>query len=258
MPTTFITTISFPPNLDRAELYLDQCPDGMDLKDYVFFSISLAIAEKGYDLIVIDNMSALGSHTEQAKFAIPLMQAINHVKRKFGITMLVLAHTPKRDASRPLSLNDLQGSASLRNLTDAVFAIGKSQKDPGMRYLKQLKPRSVELIYGEENVIVCDVTKDSNFLGLKFREYSREAEHLLSRTDEERAMLVEQVQQMKGDGQSIREIAEKVGASKSTVARILSPLSHVSHNGTSGTRGTPCTGCKKRPSVNHGLCLFCA
>jgi KaiC/GvpD/RAD55 family RecA-like ATPase len=248
---------------DRAELSLDKCPKGMDLKDYVFLSIEMAIVDHGYNFLIVDNISALGSHTEQAKFAIPLMQAINHVKRKHAVTVLTLAHTPKRDSSRPLLLNDLQGSASLRNLCDAVFAIGKSQKDAEVRYIKQLKPRSVDMVYGEDNVIVCHLSKDANFLGLEVQGYSAESEHLSIRTDDEKQELTAKVRRLHDSGKSLREIAIETGVAKSTVSRMVSRVSQYPEKEAVGQYGTPvsdelCAECKKHPALNHGVCVFCA
>lgn len=50
----------------------------------------------------------------------------------------------------------------LVNFCDSAFAIGESTKDKGTRYLKQIKARNTEIIYDSENVMVFEVTKDSN------------------------------------------------------------------------------------------------
>ena len=54
------------------------------------------------------------------------------------ISILVLAHTPKRSLDCPITSNDLAGSKRLYNFFDSVFTIGKSAQDGGLRYVKQL------------------------------------------------------------------------------------------------------------------------
>ena len=92
--------------------------------------------------------------------------------------MLVLAHSPKRDKSKPINDDDLSGSKVLMNFCDSSFAIGASSKDPSIRYIKQIKQRNTEHIYHSENVVVCCLEKKTNFLQLYFLEFGSEREHL--------------------------------------------------------------------------------
>ena len=55
------------------------------------------------------------------------------LKSKYGLSILVLAHTPKRDSGKPLGRNDLQGSKMIINFCDSAFAIGESAKNIGWR-----------------------------------------------------------------------------------------------------------------------------
>lgn len=79
--------------------------------------------------------------------------------------MLIACHTPKRDETD--YVNDLAGSKILANFADSIFAIGKSARDSGHRYLKEIKGRSAEKVYDTDNVAVFDLHKfESNcFLG---------------------------------------------------------------------------------------------
>ena len=47
------------------------------------------------------------------------------LKIKHNLTILLVAHTPKIDASRPLTVNSLHGSKMISNFVDNIFAIGK-------------------------------------------------------------------------------------------------------------------------------------
>ena len=93
------------------------------------------------------------------------MKYLKELKTKYGLSILALAHTPKRDASKPLTRNDLQGSKMLINFCDSSFAIGESAKEHGVRYLKQIKARNTEIVYHTGNVLLANVTKKGNFLG---------------------------------------------------------------------------------------------
>jgi hypothetical protein len=60
-------------------------------------------------VLIIDNLTYLRDETENARNALPLMKFLKELKSKHGLSILALAHTPKRDSSKPLGRNDLQG-----------------------------------------------------------------------------------------------------------------------------------------------------
>ncbi|MDR0661642.1 MAG: hypothetical protein LBG19_12845 [Prevotellaceae bacterium] len=142
---------------------------------------------------------------------------------RHGLSILVIAHTPKRDAARPLSNNDLQGSKMLSNFCDSAFAIGKSLKDKHLRYIKQVKQRMTAELYDGENVFVCELTKgeQENFIGFKFLEMGYEYEHLRQLDEiskEERNQLI---LKMHKERKSSRIIGEEIGLSHTAVQKIL-------------------------------------
>lgn len=100
------------------------------------------------------------------------------LKREFNLTMLLLEHTKKVDPCRPIHLNDLQVSKFKSNFADSVFSIGRSAKDVNYRYIKQLKCRSTEITYDEDNVMICEEVKEDSFLHFKSIGYGSESEHL--------------------------------------------------------------------------------
>ena len=53
--------------------------------------------------------------SEKAKDALPLMKHLKVLKNKYNLSILALAHTPKRDLTKPITRNDLQGSKMLIN-----------------------------------------------------------------------------------------------------------------------------------------------
>ncbi|HWZ36197.1 MAG TPA: AAA family ATPase, partial [Mucilaginibacter sp.] len=139
--------------------------------DYLNNAIENVLVSTRARILIIDNITCLRSGTEAAASAVSLMSKLQAIKHQYGLSILVLAHTPKRNPAKPISRNDLQGSKMLINFADSAFAIGESQTAAGIRYLKQIKQRSGNQIYGPENVCLCRVVKPYNFLHFEFEDY---------------------------------------------------------------------------------------
>ena len=106
------------------------------------------------------------------------MKELKYFKNKYNLSLLILAHTPKRDLSKPITRKDLQGSKMLINFCDSSFALGESSADKGVPYIKMIKARNTEIIYDSENVCVCNINKPSNFLQFEFLNFGSEIQHL--------------------------------------------------------------------------------
>jgi hypothetical protein len=179
------------------------------------------IISSGSKILIIDNLTYLRSETERAKDALPLMKHLKSLKTKYGLSILALAHTPKRDPSKPISRNDLQGSKMLMNFCDSAFAIGESYKDKKIRYLKQIKQRNTEELYGADNIGLFCISKPHNFLQYEFTGFGREWDHLRQQNDEDRTELKSKAAEMKAQGKSLREIGSQLGISYMKVDRLL-------------------------------------
>jgi AAA domain/Winged helix-turn-helix DNA-binding len=188
---------------------------------YLYVSLEEAIKRTGSKIVIIDNITYLKEETERARFALPLMKHLQGLKKKFGLSILCLAHTPKRDLSKPLTRNDLQGSKMLINFCDSAFAIGESNTDSQVRYFKQIKVRNCRHIYDSENVITCQVGKAFNFLSFEFLQFSREREHLKQQTDKDRTEMIQKVKEMAKNGISQREIAKELNISLGAVNKYV-------------------------------------
>ena len=189
--------------------------------DYMNHAIESAVVRTRANVLIIDNITSLRSGTERASDALPLMKHLQKLKSKLQISILVLAHTPKRNAARPITRNDLQGSKMLINFADSAFAIGKSCAEPNLHYLKQVKQRSTAEVYGENNVCLCRIAKPENFLHFEFLGHAPERSHLYRPTEGERKLLQAQVIELSKQGLSIRQIATQLGIGSSTVGRVV-------------------------------------
>jgi len=212
----------FDNNFIRVEINPEAIiPEGKTFEDYLNHSLERSITETGAKVLIIDNLTYLKNETEKAKDALPLMKHLKALKNKYGLSILALAHTPKRDLSKPITRNDLQGSKMLINFCDSSFSIGESNTDNSLRYIKQIKQRNTEQIYDAENVCVCQINKPNNFLLFEFVNFGKEREHLKQHTEKEKENLNKKVSELKEQGRSLREIGAELGISHMKVSRIL-------------------------------------
>ncbi|GAB3950104.1 AAA family ATPase [Spirosoma harenae] len=214
-------------NLNRCEIHPDATmPVGYSsFEDYLVKSIEQAIEHTGTKVVIVDNLTYLGSDMETSKAAAPLMKQLKALKTKYDLSLLVLAHTPKRDASRPLSQNDVQGSSRLIQFCDSSFGIGASTQASDLKYLKQVKARNVAIEYDADNVIVCQIIKRNSFLQFERVSNAAEFEHLKTTQLVDKAAKKEyesaQVRELTSQGKKQREIAKEMGISLSKVNRHL-------------------------------------
>lgn len=213
---------SFDDNFIRVEINPDaELLENKSFEDCLNDSLEQLIIDTGAKILIIDNITYLKNDNEKAKDALPLMKYLKALKSKYGLSILALAHTPKRDLSKPITRNDLQGSKMLMNFCDSSFSIGESNIDKSLRYIKQIKQRNTEQIYDAENVCVCQIDKPLNFLMFEFLNYGREYEHLKQHSEKDKANLNEKVNELNQQGHSLREIGDKLGISHMKVSRIL-------------------------------------
>jgi len=214
---------AFKEDFYRAELNPDsELPSGFEgFDEYLNYALERAIVQTKAKVIIIDNLTYLRSETERAKDALPLMKHLKSLKNKYGLSILALAHTPKRDVGQPINKNDLQGSKMLMNFCDSAFTVGESQADKSLRYLKQIKQRNTGEVYGTDNVCLCQIAKPYNFLQYEFVGYGREWDHLKRPKESESDHLMAEAVELKQQGLSLREIGRKLGLQHQKVDRLI-------------------------------------
>ncbi len=220
---SFTNHCQFDEKLIRAEIDPEADIDHgfRDFEEYLHHSLEKEIVRSGAKVLIIDNLTYLKNETERAKDALPLMKYLKAVKNRYGLSILALAHTPKRDYSKPITRNDLQGSKMLINFCDSSFAIGESCKENGLRYLKQIKVRNAALQFDAENVILCQIQKPENFLHFEITGYGSESEHLRDTSDRNREGLIVEAKNLANAGKPQRHIARELGISVGAVNKYL-------------------------------------
>jgi RecA-family ATPase len=198
-----------------------ELPEHQPFEDYLNESLEKTIIQTGAKILIIDNLTYLKNETEKAKDALPLMKHLKALKSKYRLSILALAHTPKRDLTKPITRNDLSGSKMLINFIDSSFCLGESHSDKHLRYIKQIKERHTEKIYDSENVIVCQVHKPFNFLQFEFVGFGTEREHLKELTEKDRETNISKAKELSQQNKSQRTIAAELGISLGAVNKYL-------------------------------------
>ena len=90
--------------------------------------------------------------------------------------------------------------------------------------IKQIKSRNAKYLYDKDNVLLCRIIKDSNFLRFEFLGEALEIDHLESPDPMSKEKLVEFIKREYPKGRSARSIAGSSGYSHTTVNRVISDL----------------------------------
>ena len=209
----------FPDKLYRVTINPDLLGAlSVPFEEAVMSSIEDAAVSTDTKVLVIDNISILCMQTEKGEDAATLVRRLRELRAKHGFSILIIAHTPKRNLCNPITQNDLAGSKKLFNFIDSCFAVGKSVAGSNIRYVKQIKVRNSEERHGSDNVQVYSIDKVGPLLCFVYLENSPESLHLRKADKEE---LDGEVLRLSSEGKSMREIASMTGKSKSSVHRII-------------------------------------
>lgn len=134
------------------------------------------------------------------------------LKKTYDLTMVVIAHTPKRDSGLPLTQNDLAGSSKLMSFFDSGIVIGLSARDKNLRYVKQVKYRAGEKEYDYDNLILYETVKKHGYTHFAYRGHGVKADHIKAPSFSEDLDEI-----LQANGKSVREIAPLLDISSSKV-----------------------------------------
>lgn len=213
--TDYFLRAQFNPDMEMAG-------DNSSYDECIIAGLEYKIKQTKATVLIIDNISCLRGGTENAAVALKLIKKLKALKTDHNLSILVLAHTPKRrNPASALSADDLHGSKLLINLADSAFAIGTSSANQHLRYLKQIKQRSTAQVYGEDNVCLCRITKPHNFLQFEFEGNSHERLHLRSSKMLNRELLTQKVAELSANDLSQRQISQELHISLGLVNKLM-------------------------------------
>lgn len=192
--------------------------------------IKREVREYDIDVVILDSLTALKRSYYGSTELLPIMRRLRRLIADCDISVLVLADVPRSDRPRALTLKCLGGLRLAANIADSIFAIGHSGQGTDERYLKHLRSRSTDIIFDSTHLPTFMMCKDERaFLGLEFIQYENEPSLMADILIEaENDLTVRIYREIKEKGRSVRDVAEEVGKSKSTVHRLyklLVPLS---------------------------------
>ena len=211
-------------NFIRVEINEDAMAPKGNFSQFICDAIEVVMLRTGARVGIIDNISYLNDELEKSKAAAPLIKQLKTMKKKNGFSFLILAHTPKRLCTRPITKNDLSGSKMIMNLIDSAFAIGESRQDTSLHYIKQIKSRNARYVFDKDNVLMCRIIKDSNFLRFEFCGEEMEIDHLENPDPMPKDKIIDIIKRDYPKGRSARSIAERVGYSHTTINKIIAEL----------------------------------
>lgn len=211
---------SFPSTLIRSEFAQCNMPDSLEK---IVECIEMEVVSHRCKIVIIDNITWICNRAESGDLAGELMQLLINMKRRWGLSILCLAHTPKRAMTASITQNSLAGSKRIANFMDSIFAIGIDRTNlPSGRYVKQIKVRSSDLRYGDDNVIRCEIEKVGGMLQLTEIGSGHERDMLIGTTDSDVGEdLREQIMELIGQGMSQTAVARQFSISQTKVSRIV-------------------------------------
>ena len=209
----------------EVDLTADVPEEYGSLAAYLGDAIEQTVQDTGAKVLIVDNISCLKRKYGSLREALPLMDALNRMKRRYGMSILVLAHTARRSTNRPIDIADMPGANVLSNYADNVFAVGTSRMYSRARYIKQINPRSTERIFSDAAVptfFLENVSRD--FLGFRFLWFAAEREQMAACRDRNDWETIYRVRRLSDNGMSVRDIASTLNRSKSAIHRLLGML----------------------------------
>lgn len=195
--------------------------EGDDIEKHILSEIENAVLTFKLEFLVIDNISALISQSaSDPNVALRVMASLKRLRIKYGLTLLVLAHTTKQyNKTKTIEMEDMGGAAALQNFAPTIFAIGRNANDDGELYIKQVKGRN-GCMFGKDNVIRCEIHKrQGNFLCFDYRGQARESDMLADflAVDSQDHLIQAAIDHQNRTGDGLRSTAKAIGWAQSYV-----------------------------------------
>ena len=171
----YATALPFiPDTYMRAKPDISDLEDGDIFQDVKNFIVSLQADKNAPKFIIIDNITNGFGSIMNARKMTKLIFEFKKLKEKYSLTILLIAHCPKRKKWTPLEKDDLGGTSDLMKFIDSSFAIGQSRCGKKFKYIKQIKTREDKGLVDVMSVML----ESEPFLHYKYLGYNGEYGHL--------------------------------------------------------------------------------
>ena len=104
--------------------------------------------------IIVDHVSSPLFKTSQIK---TFICELNNIKERYGLTILLISNCLKKKKTKPIDIDDLGTSKALISFVDSAFVIATSDAGEMIKFIKQLKTRSIETL---KDVMAVRITQD--------------------------------------------------------------------------------------------------
>ena len=219
----------FSDNLFRANLSIDFALDNNGRVERFFKKLE-ELSKKGVKIFILDNITSLVDKIENGDVVLDFMRRLKQLKEKYGLSILIVAHTTKKRDSTPLTQDNLAGSKKLMNFVDSAFAIGKSLIETDVKYIKQLKVRYGKFTNDEDNVLLCKIVKEDNFPHFVECGYAVEKDLLNTKksiANEGKRELMHAAYVLHTQGVSNRKIGRELGVSDKTIGKWIGQYENI-------------------------------
>ena len=188
-----------------------------DAENEIHNKIERDIVTHEAKVIIVDNVSYLSNaDLQESKPATAFMKKLLRLKNKYNVTILCVAHNTKIQKGIPIEKEHMGGSKQLSNLADGIITLGKSSREPLLRYVKVVKRRNGENPYDSENIILTSLNKENEYLKHHFENMEEEAMHLITidKTDID-AIRESVIEEWKETGSSPRKLKKRLNLEQS-------------------------------------------
>ena len=139
---------TFPDKLYRVSIDCNQLLDA-NFEEAIIGGIEQMAVQTDCKIFIIDNLTYLCCAMEKGDAAGRLMIQLNNLKKRYALSILVLAHTPKRSLDCPITSNDL-AVISTGLMTNEALRAAVLAKRQGMNVrvinMPTIKPIDEEII----------------------------------------------------------------------------------------------------------------
>ena len=163
-----------PDTYHRAVIDTAELEDEEILPEVKNLIVSMQAEKNAPKFIIVDNISNGFGSVMNANKMKKLVFEFKKLKEKYGLTILLIAHSKKRQPWSAITKDDLIGSSMIINFIDSAFAIGQSRCGKKFKYIKQIKTREDKGLMDVMGVML----ENEPFLHYKYLGYNSEWGHL--------------------------------------------------------------------------------